>query len=405
MTTAVPTRHPEEACDVPPGIRIFAALLGLRGPTPQYLRELGTLLTVGDEPADTLVEWMYDAGMATSRPLFEQALTQGISSVPDAPEPLRTFFSEVERIPEWVDWDRIALGSLAMRSGGCDGLYIARDVALLGGYMFAGFNQTLLRTGALEKGSNKRFAETAQWAIDCIGDDAMRPGGTGYCSTLRVRLIHSMVRRHVMAMQDWDAQAWGLPINQTDMAATLVGALISPVMGTLGLGAFLRPREYDAASHLARYVGHLMGVQEQFLPKSFRDGVRILYHTSAALSTPDETSKKLGMPMIDDPLVWHYPAMTGPRRKLARSQHLSISGTFLGPSAMRTLGLPSRNLPWYPLVRFPVNLVRSVAALRQGGRERAAERGMTQQHRFLRTLLPSEATIGESAAQITGHRS
>ena len=52
--------------------------------------------------------------------------------------------------------------------GGADGMYIARDVALLGGYQFSGFNQTLLRTGALEKGSNQRFAETMQWALDVV---------------------------------------------------------------------------------------------------------------------------------------------------------------------------------------------------------------------------------------------
>ncbi|MGV7591683.1 oxygenase MpaB family protein, partial [Mycobacterium kansasii] len=104
----------------------------------------------------------------------------------------------------------------------------ARDVALMGGYLFSGVNQTLLRTGALEKGSNKRFAETSQWALDVIVPEGLRPGGPGYRSTLHVRFIHSMVRRHVLALPDWDFETYGLPINQTDMAATLVGALIAP---------------------------------------------------------------------------------------------------------------------------------------------------------------------------------
>ena len=79
---------------------------------------------------------------------------------------------------------------------------MARDVVLIGGYMFSGFNQTLLRTGALEKGSNQRFAETSQWAIDVISVDGLASNGVGYQSTLRVRLIHSMVRKHVAALPD-----------------------------------------------------------------------------------------------------------------------------------------------------------------------------------------------------------
>ncbi|EUA35668.1 hypothetical protein I553_6308 [Mycobacterium xenopi 4042] len=43
-----------------------------------------------------------------------------------------------------------------------------------------------------------------------------------------MRLIHALVRRHVAAMPDWRADEWGVPVNQTDMAATLVGALIAP---------------------------------------------------------------------------------------------------------------------------------------------------------------------------------
>ncbi len=96
--------------------------------------------------------------------MFDLALREGIAGVPDAPRPLREFFETVEAIPTWVDWDKVHRGQRALRASGADGLSIARDVALLGGYQFSGFNKTLLRTGALEKGSNRRFAETAQWA-------------------------------------------------------------------------------------------------------------------------------------------------------------------------------------------------------------------------------------------------
>ena len=401
MQSAVPLRHPDAPRKVP-GLRPFALMMGLRGPSPEQWRDLGEALTTGDEPMDELVDWMYREGMDRTRPLFERALREGIGAVPDAPEPLRDFFSGVETPPPWLDRELLAHAERFFRRGGSDGLYIARDVSFLGGYLASGFNKTLLRTGALEKGPAKRFAETLQWALDISSPGGMAPLGPGYRSTLHVRLIHSIVRRHVAQLPDWRGQEWGLPINQTDMAATLVGALIAPVVGGMGMGLVPSRRDLEAAAHLTRYVGWLIGVEDRLLPNGFRDSVRILYHSLAAITNPDETSRQLAVPLADDPLGWHYSSLPGLRGRIARSQHLSIASLFLGPSAMRLLGLPPYVLPWYPLLRIPVNLVRSVAihAL-PGGRERAAISGRRKQETFLRRLIGEEAAvIGDSARHI-----
>lgn len=196
MTVDVPTRHPAGPRPVPGMIKLLAVGLGIGRPNPGQWRRLGERLTVGDEPMDRLLDWMMATGLSQTRPLFDRALAGGIASLPDAPQELRDFFSTVETMPPWVDPELLRRGQRAMRRGGADGMYIARDVSLLGGYQFSGFNKTLLRTGALEKGSNKRFAETMQWAMDVIAEDGLGPLGVGYRSTIRVRLIHAFVRRH-----------------------------------------------------------------------------------------------------------------------------------------------------------------------------------------------------------------
>lgn len=398
----IPTRHPQRPRPVPAAVQLFATVLRLRAPTPAQWRRLGERLVVGDEPMDRLVEWMSAAGMPQLRALFDRALAEGISTVPDAPEPLREFFTQVETVPDWVDWDVLRRGQRAMRRGGADGMYIARDVSLLGGYQFSGFSPTLLRTGALEKGSNKRFAETMQWAMDVITDGGMAPLEVGYRSTIRVRFIHAMVRRHVVAMPDWRGDEWGLPVNQTDMAATLVGALIAPSAGAIGMGILASRKDFDAIAHLTRYVGWLIGVQDEWLPHSFRDGMRVLFHTLTALADPDESTKQLAGPMAGDPLAWHYRSLPGLRRRLAQAQHLSVTSGFLGPRVMRALGLPAYVPPWYPMVRMPVNVARSVAALGvPGGMDRAAARGWREQEALLRTIIgDGPATVGDSAAHV-----
>lgn len=401
MNVAIPARHPDQPRPVPAMVRSFAQLLGIGKPTPEQWRKLGERLTVGDEPMDRLVDWMSSAGMEQARSLFDRALAGGIDSVPEAPEPLREFFVQIETVPDWVDRDKLRRGAGALRRGGADGMYVARDVALLGGYQFSGFNKTLLRTGALEKGSNKRFAETMQWAMDVISEGGLDPLGVGYRSTIRVRLIHAFVRRHVAAMPDWRNDEWGVPVNQTDMAATLVGALIAPPAGAIGMGLLPSPADLDGIAHLTRYVGWLIGVQDEWLPRSFRDGIRVLYHTLTALAAPDESTKQLAVPMGDDPMAWHYRYLPGLRRRIVRAQHLSVTSGFLGPRAMRDLGL-AYVPPWYPLLRIPVNVTRSVAARTlPGGLRRATTRGEREQEALLHTMIGDvTATIGESAAHV-----
>ncbi|MEO1272838.1 MAG: hypothetical protein AAFX99_32525, partial [Myxococcota bacterium] len=65
-------------------------------------------LDVCDPPADRLVEDLRDRPQGWG--LFEQALNHGVASVKEAPESLKAFFTAVERVPAWVDWDRIERG-------------------------------------------------------------------------------------------------------------------------------------------------------------------------------------------------------------------------------------------------------------------------------------------------------
>ncbi|HWU23818.1 MAG TPA: oxygenase MpaB family protein [Nocardioides sp.] len=390
----IPSRHPAHPLPVPAAVGLLARTLRVQPADEAEFRRYGEALTEGDPLMDEVVAWMMATGRTEGRRLFEQALAHGIATVPDAPGPLRALFEEVERTPDWVDRDLLDRGARVLRSGGADGLYVARDVALHGGYLFSGFNQTLLRTGALEKGSNQRFAETTRWAIDTISPGGLVPGGRGFQSTIRVRMIHSFVRRHVSAMPDWDSTAWGLPINQTDMAATIHGTFIAPVTASMVLGMFNSPRNLEAVAHLTRYVGWLIGVEEEFLPHSFRSAVRNQCAVLSALARPDETSRMLAIPMAEDPMLWSFDRFPTVRRRIARSQHLSVTRAALGPGAMAKLGLSTRVLPWYPVLRYPVNVLRSALLLLPGGLDRGARRGDREQQRFLERTGASQQIGG-----------
>jgi ER-bound oxygenase mpaB/B'/Rubber oxygenase, catalytic domain len=403
----IPVRHPQQPGGVPM-IGPLVKLLGITPPTDAEWRAIGAALTVSDQPMDQLVDWMFTVGMMETRRQFDQALAAGIDSVADAPAPLREFFTFVETPPDWVDWDLIRLGEQTMQSAGIDGIYLARDVAFLGGFVASGINRTLMLTNSGKSGqtgSAQRFAETLRWALDVTSTDGLRPGGPGYRSTLHVRLIHTLVRRHIAQMPEWEADEWGVPINQTDMAATMLGALVAPAVGALAMGMLFTPRELEGVAHVARYAGWLMGIEERYLATSFRGAVRNLYHYLMALTSPDETTRQLAPPMAADPFSWYYPNFAPVRRRIAWAQHLSITWAFLGPTRMRQLGLPIYMPPWYPPLRIPINFARTVAALTvPGGRRRQAQTGLRQQHAFMSTLIgpTTGAKIGGVANYVRG---
>lgn len=403
-TQTVPSRHPASPGKAPASFRLLAKVLRIEKPSAAQWQEIGAALTIGDDPMEALVDWMYAAGISPARRLVNQAIDRGIDSIADAPEPLRAFFTDLESPPAWVDWDLIALGQRVFRRVGADGVYMGRDGAFLAGYVASGINQTLLRTKSGKSGDTggaTRFAETLQWALDVI--EGVRPGEVGYRSTLQVRLIHTFVRRGIRSLEEWQPEEWGLPVNQTDMAATILGALFAPVVSTIAMGHLITLQELNAVAHLTRYVGWLMGVQDRFLPSDSRDAIRKLYWYLAALNAPDESTAILAAPMANDPLTWHYPNFAWLRRRLARAQHLSITSLIMGPKGMRQLGLPAYVPPWYPAMRFPINLALSMAALLlPGGRDRQAMRGRRAQDAFMRVLVGPKATVevGGTAAYV-----
>jgi hypothetical protein len=298
------------------------------------------------------------------------------------------------------------VGERAFQRAGLDGVYLARCVPFLGGFAVSGINRTLVltKTGKSgEIGGAQRFAETMQWALAVISDGGMTSGGPGYHATVHVRLIHALVRRHIGQLPAWREPDWGVPVNQTDMAATMLGALFVPVVAGLMMGMVYTPNELDGIVHLTRYTGWLMGVEERYLPTSVRDATKRLYHYLMALNAPDDSSRQLAQPMAEDPLRWHYPTLAPIRRRVAWAQQLSITRAFIGRRAMQQLGLPTYMPPWYPAVRIPVNLIRTSLSLAiPGGRDRAARAGLRRQHNFIKTLIGSTAAaaIGDSATYL-----
>ena len=373
-------------------------------PSTDQLRAIGDSFFRGDPLMDAVVDWMIAHGVPATKPLFDSALERGIAAVADAPDALRALFAQVDHPPPWVDAARLESGARFSGIAGTVGLDVLRDGGLLPGYLASAVNQTLILTKALEKGPQKRVAETTKWWIDCTRPGGMARFADGFKTTLQVRLIHAFVRRHVGRLPQWQAETYGIPVNQGDMTATNMVFSAQFLLGQRLLGVIITRSEGADVMHLWRYIGWLMGIDEQWLYDS-EDAARIaLYQNLLTQPPPDETSRQLGAALADEPLQRHYGRFHKLKGHWNRAKHLSIARLFLAATEMRALGLSRWTLPWYPLLTLaPRFLWHALHRVIPGGKERLIRRGLARQRQYLDVLFGGQARQVTAVPIANGH--
>ncbi|PXY34654.1 hypothetical protein BAY59_03810 [Prauserella coralliicola] len=327
------------------GFRLATRLFApgdLRG-TERQVRRLREHAQAEDPLADAVVAMIHELPAGEGRRLFERALLNGIESLDDPPPALTDFFRDVEATPYWADQERIERGARAIARTGILGLFPLGDMSLMGGYLASRATKALVGTGAIERTASRRLVETANWWIDVTTPGALRLGAHGYASALRVRLVHAHVRAAMNRRPDWDYAAWDRPVNQVQTVGTLLLFSLVYVLGMQLLGVRYTDRERADIIHLWRYVGWLMGVDEEILPATEGDAWRLLWLLATTEFIPDDDSKRLAAAL----LASH--AQVGAGRgavgkvlsHVSVRVHSSISRLVLGKSNADFLGLPN----------------------------------------------------------------
>jgi len=112
--------------------------------------------------------------------------------------------------------------------------------------------------------------DTGELTTACtgLGLDALLPEGIGWKTALYVRFLHAKVRFALMNRQGnkkWDTEKYGIPINQEDMAGTLLAFSTNVLFGiNLIAGAALPEKQKLDYLALWRYLGWLLGVETVF---------------------------------------------------------------------------------------------------------------------------------------------
>jgi hypothetical protein len=276
----------------------------------RYLRTTAALARYGDR-VDRLAPFLLEtdpladdavAALADRRDraaLIDRALGCAPGALDDAPTALRTFMDSAQRLPFWADWAAIDRGGRVLVRAGVLGGIVLGAKALNYGYASPGGNKPLMFSGRLQESAARRLNETSRFVQAVTRPGGMRAGATGFVITLKVRLMHAQVRRMILGSGRWRPAQWGVPINQHDMAATTLLFSTVTLEGLRQLGLQISDDEGADYMQLWRYIGHLMGVDEELLPASEREGEELAGLIEMTQAEPDDDSRALVRSLLE----------------------------------------------------------------------------------------------------------
>ena len=223
---------------------------------------------IGDPLGEAMMEDLAEFTPQESGRLIQAAMNQeGEEALRNAPASLREFFRDAETPPEWLDYAAFAPGvrMFHRNSQVILGAFVA-------GVLIEGFTTSIAKsffiTGRVRDQGVRRLGQNNRHMMEIFLPNSMYRYGDGWKLSVRIRLVHARMRRLLNSSEEWDTEAWGVPISAAHLGYAISAFSARLLRHTKTLGAKYNDEEYASFMAVWRYSGHLMGIPETIL---FRD--------------------------------------------------------------------------------------------------------------------------------------
>ena len=250
---------------------------------PPTNAELDAWRQVGDPEADRFVADHFKK--ESMRPLMAALVKQknvartdlaelAIDENEQAEASLRELLDAMaERMPGVTDED-IRIGQDLFEMYGPEILMILGCYSLPAAYSAKKGVQVLATTKFLELEPDRRLAETSQIIMDVM-TEGLGEGKGGREAAERTRLIHAAIRRLLVEDPDFDTETLGVPINQEDLAATLMTFSYLVLEGLGKMNMRVTDEQAQAYIDTWRQVGCLLGIESGLLPQNVEEAEQL----------------------------------------------------------------------------------------------------------------------------------
>lgn len=248
---------------------------------PDFLKQMSFLT---DPECEAIIgDIAADQDFLALRNLFKDLNTNGETSANNSlPDSVINYFNTNNHLPEWADQKKIKIAQEVFAQNGPEIALILNYKALPLCYSCKNGAKVLATTGRLmSQGDDttkmmRRLLETSQMVINVMSEGGLSPDGAGIITVKKVRLYHAAIRYFLLNSGKhsvvWNSDVYGLPINQEEMAGTLMAFSALVINGLTQVGVELTNEQKDAYIHIWNIVGHFIGLDPRLYPETFEEG-------------------------------------------------------------------------------------------------------------------------------------
>ncbi|RAS60656.1 uncharacterized protein DUF2236 [Lentzea atacamensis] len=255
---------------------------------------LARALRIGDPLADDVIPELAALG-APAREQLKQGIRHGLASLTNPPPAIAALLRQAETVPDWATPQALARGSRTFLTVApefhCLGL---GPRAVLQTYLSPSIAEVLVHTRRLVDDARRRLWETFGWVFHSMLPGAMAVGRDGYIATLYVRLLHARAR--VFAVRGgWDADQWGAPLGQVDLARTWLDFTLQCYRALTAVGFDFTADELAGTYVLWRRIAGVLGIDPALTGQisDHAQAERLLALLTATDEAPGEPTRTL----------------------------------------------------------------------------------------------------------------
>jgi len=284
------------------------------------------------------------------------------------PETIRSYMKTASALPPWRDEAAVNEAEQFFLLYGLASSTLLACASLPQCYVMKYGTEVLAYTKFLQVDPTRRIRETAQMVMDVMVPGGLKPGGRGIRATMKVRVMHAIVRHMIMNdpravanPADPQLQArFGLPINQEDMVYTLMTFSYVVIEGFGTMGYQMTDLQREGYIHCWNVVGCLMGIREELLPATFADAAELFAAIQRRQHGESAAGQKLTAALLQSvedalPGEHHDPLVAALARKLVGNETADALG-IVRPTGLQQLRLDVVLEAWEASARLATRL-------------------------------------------------
>ena len=310
---------------------------------------------IGDPIADDLMELLSELPREESSRLIRLVMAaKDESELDDTPSLVREFWESIRTPPAWLDLEALDPGVRMFHRNA--NLVLG---GMIGGVLVEGFSTNIAKsffiTGRLRDQGVRRLQQNNRHMVEIFMPGGMTMDGDGWKLSVRIRLVHAQVRRLLNASDDWDYNAWGMPISSAHVGFAIAAFSARLLKHMKNLGAIYNDQERKSFMEVWRYSGHLMGIPETILFRDEAEALEMFEVGRACEPSPSIECMVMANALINSaPLV---AGITEPKQRRNLAQYVfRLSRALIGNPLADALMYPSSStlgvLAWFRMQVF-----------------------------------------------------